>query len=41
MTIEQIHQLILEAVNCIAAQNALSNAAEAVFAWADGGDHYP
>ncbi|ELD2883312.1 hypothetical protein RKI02_004766, partial [Salmonella enterica] len=39
MTIEQVHQLILEAANRSAAQNALSNAAEAVFAWADGGDH--
>jgi hypothetical protein len=37
MTIEQVHQLILEAANRSAAQNDLSNAADAVFAWADGG----
>ncbi|EBA4459013.1 hypothetical protein ACEZ6Q_004450 [Salmonella enterica] len=38
MTVEQVHQLILEAANRSATQNALSNAADAVFDWADGGD---
>ncbi|HCZ4695612.1 TPA: hypothetical protein O3G95_004801, partial [Salmonella enterica subsp. enterica serovar Saintpaul str. CFSAN004147] len=38
MTLEQVHQLILEAANRSATQNELSNAADAVFAWADGGD---
>ncbi|ELY2473240.1 hypothetical protein SMB93_003641 [Cronobacter sakazakii] len=38
MTLEQVHQLILEAANRSATQNDLSNAADAVFAWADGGD---
>ncbi|QVJ82374.1 hypothetical protein JK004_17 [Cronobacter phage JK004] len=37
LSIEQVHQLILEAANRSAAQNDLSNAADAVFAWADGG----
>ncbi len=34
-TVEQAHQMILEAANRSAMQNALSNAADAVFAWAD------
>lgn len=38
MTLEQVHQLILEAANRSATQNDLSNAADAVFAWADSGD---
>ncbi|EHK0700003.1 hypothetical protein ICL29_004009 [Salmonella enterica] len=38
MTLEQVHQIILEAANRSATQNDLSNAADAVFAWADGGD---
>ena len=37
-TVEQAHQMILEAANRSAMQNALSNAADAVFAWADSGD---
>lgn len=38
-TVEDLHQLILEAAGKDAMKNALSNAADAVFAWADGGDH--
>lgn len=37
-TVEQAHKMILEAANRSAMQNALSNAADAVFAWADSGD---
>lgn len=37
-TVEQAHQMILEAANRSAMQNALSDAADAVFAWADSGD---
>ncbi|MCV4614071.1 hypothetical protein OFM04_29665, partial [Escherichia coli] len=37
-TVEQAHQLILEAANRSAMQNALSDAADAVFSWADSGD---
>ena len=39
LTEEQVHQLILESAKRSAAQNTLSDAAEAVFAWADEGDH--
>lgn len=38
-SVEDLHQLILEAAGKDAVKNALSNAADAVFAWADGSDH--
>lgn len=37
-TVEQAHQMILDAANRSVMQNALSNVADAVFAWADSGD---